>query len=138
MRYAVSHRSAVYSIHYPEEHASLALRVDDGSLTSVGDGITGACNLGNGASAHMMMTFSPRPLSVDISEDGRLAVLGFELEDVDVRYGVSFIDAEQAGRNLSAEVAEKSLDTVASEGRKIWNEALSKIEVEGTECMRGW
>lgn len=131
VRYAVSHRSAVYSIHYPEEHASLALRVDDGSLTSVGDGITGACNLGNGASAHMMMTFSPRPLSVDISEDGRLAVLGFELEDVDVRYGVSFIDAEQAGRNLSAEVAEKSLDTVASEGRKIWNEALSKIEVEG-------
>lgn len=131
VRYAVSHRSAVYSIHYPERRASLALKVDDGCFTPSGDGIAGACRLGKGASAHVMMTFSPVPASVDISEDGRLAVLGFESEDVDVRYGVSFIDAEQAGRNLASEVAGKSLEAVASEGRKIWNEALSKVEIDG-------
>lgn len=131
VRYAVSHRSAVYSIHYPEGRASLAVKVGNGHLERSGDGISGSCLLGKGASAYTRMNFSPRPLSVDISEDGRVAVLGFGSEDITVRYGVSFIDAEQAGRNLAAEVADRSLDEVAAEGRRIWNEALSKIEVDG-------
>ena len=50
---------------------------------------------------------------------------------VGVRYGVSFIDAEQAKKNLQREIAAYDVDVVAKAGQNAWNQALDKIQVEG-------
>ncbi len=48
-----------------------------------------------------------------------------------IRYGISFISEEQAGKNLEREIKNYDLSSLAAEGRKVWNEALGKIKVQG-------
>jgi predicted alpha-1,2-mannosidase len=50
---------------------------------------------------------------------------------IEVRIGISFIDEEQAAKNLYTETKNKSFKTIAEEGHKIWTNELGKIQVEG-------
>jgi predicted alpha-1,2-mannosidase len=52
-------------------------------------------------------------------------------EKVGVKMGISYIDGEQARRNLEKDIPDWNFEFLRSEGRKRWNDALSKIEVEG-------
>ena len=68
------------------------------------------------------------------------AIVGFRTGHRDVitaRVASSFISLEQAERNLN-ELGKKSFDEIASDGRKIWNDVLGRIQVEGgsAEQMR--
>ncbi|MGN0234598.1 MAG: GH92 family glycosyl hydrolase [Bacteroidaceae bacterium] len=61
------------------------------------------------------------------------AIVGFRTKHRDVviaRVASSFISLEQAERNLN-ELGKKSFEEIASDGRKTWNEVLSRIQVEG-------
>lgn len=61
------------------------------------------------------------------------AIVGFRTGHRDVitaRVASSFISLEQAERNLN-ELGKKSFDEIASDGRKIWNDVLGRILVEG-------
>ena len=56
---------------------------------------------------------------------------------LNLHYGISFIDEDQARKNMEREVAGKSVAQLQSAGRDIWNEALGKIKIEGgTEDQR--
>ena len=48
-----------------------------------------------------------------------------------VRYGVSFIDSDQAQRNLEREVANATIEDLHKKGRALWNDKLGKIRVTG-------
>lgn len=50
---------------------------------------------------------------------------------VTARYGISYIDVEQARRNLRAEIASWDMDAMERDARTAWNDALGRIEVEG-------
>lgn len=66
------------------------------------------------------------------------AVVGFKTkrgEKVTARVASSFISPEQALLNLD-EVSGKSFDTVAAEGRKSWNDVLSRAEVSDNDLDR--
>lgn len=52
-------------------------------------------------------------------------------EQVELKVGISYVDAEGAKRNFDAEVANKSFNKVRKEAFKQWNNALAKVEVEG-------
>jgi predicted alpha-1,2-mannosidase len=54
-----------------------------------------------------------------------------EKEKIGVKMGVSFVDAEQARRNLEKDIPDWNFDFVKEKGREKWNEALGKIEVKG-------
>ena len=58
--------------------------------------------------------------------------LCFNTEKSEVNYSLatSYISYEQAKQNLNAEIGEKSAEELYNEGEKIWNERLSKIEIE--------
>ena len=61
------------------------------------------------------------------------AIVGFRTGHRDVitaRVASSFISLEQAERNLN-ELGKKSFDEIASDGRKIWNDVVGRIQVEG-------
>lgn len=47
------------------------------------------------------------------------------------KVGTSFISIKQARKNLEKEIPDWDFDKVRGETRRIWNEELSKIEVEG-------
>ena len=50
---------------------------------------------------------------------------------VEVRAGISFIDEDQAARNLKKEAGNKSFEAICDESHKIWTDALGKIRVSG-------
>ena len=52
-------------------------------------------------------------------------------EQVDLKVGISYVDAEGAKRNFDAEVAKKSFNKVRKEAFEQWNNVLAKVEVEG-------
>ena len=52
-------------------------------------------------------------------------------EQVELKVGISYVDAEGAKRNFDAEVAKKSFNKVRKEAFEQWNNALAKVEVEG-------
>lgn len=52
-------------------------------------------------------------------------------EQVELKVGISYVDAEGAKRNFDAEVANKNFNKVRKEAFKQWNNALAKVEVEG-------
>ena len=52
-------------------------------------------------------------------------------EEIFVKIGVSFIDMEQAKKSLEIEIPEWNFEKVKTDARKIWNDALSKIRIEG-------
>lgn len=54
-----------------------------------------------------------------------------QVGNVGIRYGVSFIDEEQARKNLEREIKGFDVDAMAKVARDAWNEALSKIEIKG-------
>lgn len=52
-------------------------------------------------------------------------------EQVEIKVGISFVDALGAERNYMAEADGKSFDTIHKEARESWNSELSRIMVEG-------
>ena len=52
-------------------------------------------------------------------------------DQVTLKVGISFVDLDGARANYEAEIASKDFDTVRSDARKMWNEALGKIRIEG-------
>ena len=69
----------------------------------------------------------------DVRKAGARTVLlfGAKAETVRMRVGISYISAEQAERNLRAEIADFDLDRLAAGARDAWNRTLSQVEVEG-------
>lgn len=52
-------------------------------------------------------------------------------EQVTLKAGISFVDMEGARKNFEAEIAGKGFDRVRQEARDQWNDALSRIRIEG-------
>lgn len=62
---------------------------------------------------------------------------GLDDRVVDVKVGISYIDIDQAKDNLLREIPHWDFSQVVAGARRIWNEALGKIEVTGgTEKQR--
>jgi predicted alpha-1,2-mannosidase len=56
---------------------------------------------------------------------------------LNVRVGTSFVSIEQAWRNLESEIGTSKLEKVREQSKNIWNELLSRIEIDGaTEAQR--
>ena len=52
-------------------------------------------------------------------------------EQIEVKFGVSYIDMDQAKQNLEREIPGWNFDQTKSRGRQVWNGTLDKIQVEG-------
>ncbi len=52
-------------------------------------------------------------------------------EVIEVKIGTSFISIDQARDNLKREIPDWNFDRVKAEGRRVWNEALGRIRIQG-------
>lgn len=72
--------------------------------------------------------------SKEVSGERVKAFLSFATngkETIELRIGTSFIDFETAASNLDSEIGSKKFEMVRNEAREVWNDKLSRIEVEG-------
>lgn len=152
VRYAVSHQSAIYEFEFqdPSQPATIIVNSSNGAMHATAEGACGHQRISRNMNAYLSVEFDVKPEHCGKISNGKInvgtmtptseakgqdACLAFQFpadtRRVCLRYGVSFIDEAQAQRNLQREQQGFDLKHVAAQGRKIWNEALSKINVEG-------
>lgn len=66
----------------------------------------------------------PEPKHLMLTADGQKKV-------VTMRYGISYIDKEQARENVEREIPQFDFDRVKQEAKKTWEKRLGQIEVSG-------
>ena len=141
--YAVSHQSAVYRIRFKEGRGTLLLTSQNGAV-SLADGVFAGYQVVDGETkVYVYMEVQEKPVKEGYlshgqlldgkSDSGRNACVAkvFDVPEIHVRYGVSFISQEQAAANLRREIDSFDVEKVAAEGRKVWNETLGRLEIRG-------
>ena len=126
--YAVSGQSAIYSFQSARP-LRLLLASLGGQVGEDSEGIYGSQTVLGDTKVYVYFQTREVPVAKDFS--GESAVLAFDSGDVSLRYGVSFIGWEQAKANLLRELKDYDLVSLEKEGRRIWNETLSRIRVQG-------
>lgn len=147
VRFAPSRQSAVYELAMNSEApASIIVNSRKGVLVAEDNCVHGYQELDNNVKVYLYMESLQHPQKAivvnghihtdSISASGENACIclhyGEHVPTINIRYGVSFISEEQARRNLAREIVNYDVDSVALAGRKVWNDALGKIEVEST------
>jgi predicted alpha-1,2-mannosidase len=148
VRFAPSHQSAVYEIEYKNEASPcLILNAKNGKLTINGNTIFGYQQIDKTSTkVYIYLETEQVPLvkgifagqSIDTTQTeilGEEIGMAFqydpETKHIRIRYGVSFINEEQARKNLYREIPGFDLNAVAQKGRAIWNKTLNKFKVKG-------
>lgn len=147
-RYAVDRQSAVYELQFYRKDKPVYVIINSANgMMRIGKNyVSGYQQLNDRTKVYVYVETETAPASTGILAadgfDGRTsmaqgnnacAVLRYKdgTQKVRLRYGVSFISEEQARKNLMREQDGYDVDKVAERGRKVWNEALSKIRVTG-------
>ena len=129
--FSPSERSAVWVLKWQTGDSHWIVVKAAGGKAEFEDGAVGAwMPVKADTKTYLYMKPSESPLEIRPLADDRLA-LRFASDKVELHYGVSFIDVAQAQENLCREVGNSTLELVEAAGRRTWNEALSKIRVEG-------
>ena len=133
IRFSPADRAGIYEIEFPKwsKRNSLMMSTQDGSLSLTETGVAGCQRIGGETYIYIDAEFSPSPKSALTADGGEVALFFGDRENVIVRYGISFISVEQAGKNRAMETDGKDYADLCREGRGIWNRELSKIEVHG-------
>ena len=148
VKFAPSHQSAIYEITMNEkDDFRLLLNSKNGELKFEGNAVSGYQQIDNydtNVYIYLETNLTPTKKSVlggsglnsgVASGKNACVVLTFDdnATQIKVRYGISFISTEQAKKNLYREIFDYNLDKVAQNGRNIWNNTLSKINVSGCD-----
>ena len=137
--FAPSHQSALYTFSFEKDKSNrLIINTRNGQLENTDKGIAGFQLLGNNqAKIYAYFETEQKPSAIEelaqTSGRSRAYILTFDSKQICLRYGISFISAEQAEKNLRREINTYSVDEIAKKGRDIWNETLGKIEVDGAD-----
>lgn len=128
-KFSASHQSAIYDLEFRGD-GPVTLSFNGTYFKAAGSTVSGYCRLSAGTSAYVYAEFDNAPESVRTAE-GSSVELVFNVPGLRIRYGVSFISEEQAAKNLAREIGDYDVDALVAQGRKIWNEALGRLEVKG-------
>lgn len=146
VNFGLSSQSAKYEIEFEdEENSYLIINSRNGAINWTGSAVTGFQLIKNDTKIYIHLTPEQAPESVSVLKGGKLKdgnsstgknaciVLKYPkgTKNLNVGYGISFIDESQAAKNYQREVAGKDLTAIQSEARQVWNKELGKIEVEG-------
>ncbi|MDR0536533.1 MAG: glycoside hydrolase family 92 protein [Tannerellaceae bacterium] len=148
VHYAPSTKSGIYEFNFTEgTEPRIVINTRRGRIRILPDGNIDACQIidRKNTRAYLYLQTEQKPVSSGILNDGAVteetvgeggsqsAVLTFspEVKTVRLRYGISFIDEEQASKNLLAEINTYNYREVSALGKAAWNEALGRISVSG-------
>ena len=130
--FSVSHQSAIYSFVFPEGSSPFLILSSDGSVSAEGRSLSGEQLVEGKTRVYVYLETDCEPVeTVDMGPSCK--ALKYNSSKVNARYGISLISTEQAKANLRREIDDFDTKAVAEKGRRIWNETLGKIRVEGSE-----
>jgi predicted alpha-1,2-mannosidase len=129
IEFAPAHQAGIFRFQYRDGNSVFTVRnLHEGSLRVEGkDAFSGEEQV-DGLTAYF---YAETNSAMTSQRDGKSLHLSGKTSDLEVRYGVSFISVEQAKKNLRREINHWDLTRTREEARKIWNDALGQIQVEG-------
>jgi predicted alpha-1,2-mannosidase len=132
LEFTAAERAGYFRLTFPRGGASLVLaNRQPGSLHYESGAVTGEEHVGPLA-IYMYGVFSaPVKANAAKTENGDRIAFTSDGSALDFRYGVSFISAEQAEKNLQEEIPGWGFDRVKDAGKARWNQVLGQIQVEG-------
>lgn len=150
VKYAPSYQSGIYELSFSDtkKPAYLVLNTGNGELTKTATSVSGYQKLDNNTKVYIYLETDKRPQAIGTHKGSKIAeeenstkgrnayyIIRFpeNTSNIKLRYGVSFISAEQAEKNLRREIKDYDLDAVSKKGRDVWNQTLGKISVSGVD-----
>jgi predicted alpha-1,2-mannosidase len=143
VKYAPSYRAGIYQINFEKPgNNKLVINTRNGALTAAGNSVSGYQIIDNTPTRiYLYLETEQKPTNAGIlsnnkpdfsNQKGTTIVLDMgEQKTVNIRYGVSFINADQAKNNLQGDINTYDVNKVAEAGFKVWNDVLGKIAVKG-------
>ncbi|MDD2244378.1 MAG: GH92 family glycosyl hydrolase [Dysgonamonadaceae bacterium] len=137
VNYALSHQSGIYELQFDRnDPVYLILNSRRGKLEWDGKAVSGYQQLNNNTKVFLYL--EPELLPHDtktnnVNGNNMHVVLTYSsnTKTIKLRYGISFIDAAQAKKNLYREIPDFNISRVTEQGKAIWNKALGKIQIDG-------
>ena len=136
IKYAPSHQSAQYEISYEKDAPVYLITV------------SGYQQLENNTRVYLYLETENKPEKTGVLQDNKLNTeldtirgnnacvalyFGGKAQVQKIRYGISFISEEQAKSNMEREQKFYDVNALAEAGKKVWNDALGKIEVQSPD-----
>ena len=147
VEYAPSHQSAIYNLSFDEQKPTyLIFNSRKGEMNVNGNTVQGFQYIDKNTKIYFFAEVDKTPEKSGIlsasavdynsqkAEGENAAVVmsfGNMNGSVHVRYGISFIDTDQAKKNLEREIKTYDVNAVAEAGKTVWNETLGKIKIQG-------
>lgn len=132
-------RCGYWRFSSPKGNASVVLaNRQPGSLHVEGNSTITGEETAEGLRAYFFGEFNaPVHISTQSANGKGRLVATADTAGIEFRYGVSFISAEQAEKNLRREIPQWGFDRVKDAAKARWNETLGRIVVEGgTDAQR--
>ena len=141
--FAPSFRAGIWSFGYEAGSACLRISAGNGDISASGSSISGSQKLDGGTVIYFYAETDASPLATEVISDGKRTPgmsaeggnaaldIRYGTDELTLGYGISFISIDQAEKNMKNEIGGRTLEEVASDGRRIWNDTLGKIRVKG-------
>lgn len=146
VEYGLSYQSAIYNIQFEKDAPGyMIINSRNGGLHWDGKAISGYQLIENNTKVYLYLVPDIEPLKVSKLSEGRLTnaidVVGINAclvlnypngtNNIQLKYGISFIDENQAKANMEREITGKTIEELQVDGKKIWNEKLGRIKISG-------
>lgn len=133
--FAPSHQSAVYELKFDKnEPTFLVFNSRKGELQWKDNAVSGYQYIDKNTKVYIYAEIDKAPTNAaELSAPSSMLTLAFgkDIKTLGVRYGISFIDTDQASKNLKREINSYDVNAIAEVAKNDWNNALGKIQVEG-------
>ena len=149
IKYAPSYQSAQYEISYEKDApVYLILNSKNGAMRVNDNTVSGYQQLENNTRVYLYLETENKPEKTGVLQDNKLNTeldtirgnnacvalyFGDKAQVQKIRYGISFISEEQAKSNMEREQKFYDVNALAEAGKKVWNDALGKIEVQSPD-----
>jgi len=136
VHFVPQHKAGLFTLKYENKGGRFAIlrTINEGELQCKENTFFGY-ELYHGIKHYFYLEFEQQPTkSTAISESGKaklFARFNDNINEVRLRYGVSYISIEQAKKNLRQEIADFNPQPLLQNARKCWNNTLGKIKIEG-------
>lgn len=134
--FAPSSKSAIYSFTFEKNgERYIGLRTRDKGDIQIANNILSGYENYQGIKHYFYLEFDKNPIESGTIKDSITSIVYLKFasteKEVKARYGISYLSEVQAKSNLLREISNYDIKALASKARNIWNEALSKIKIEG-------
>ena len=127
-----SKRSGIIEIHFDKPGLLRFHALNGrGSFELDGGSVLRARERFRGMDAYAYVVFDSPVKLVEKGMGGNAILLSTDAGTLHVRYGISYIDFDQAAANLEKEIPGWDYASVRSDARKAWADALGLIEIKG-------